>query len=53
MHLKSIGATALLWVYAAGSFAVPIARAPEIDGALSMQVIGLLAGVVYLMKRNK
>jgi len=51
MKLRIVGASALLWSFAVNSYAVP--SVPEIDGTLSLQAIGLLAGVIFLMKKKK
>ncbi len=51
MKIKTISAIALLLSYAGNTFA-SLAFAPEIDGALSLQAVGLLAGVLFLMKRK-
>ena len=43
--------TAVLWSVSGSAFAaVPV---PEIDGALSLQAIALMGGLVYLFKRKK
>ena len=49
MHLK----THLAWVLLYGYAGFAWASIPEIDGALSIQAIGLLTGVLFLMKRKK
>lgn len=52
MKIRTISAIALLLSYAGSTFA-SASFAPEIDGALSLQAVGLLAGVLFLMKRKK
>ncbi len=55
MNLKLVGTIMLQWAVSGQSFAqeTHIMRAPEIDGAISLQVIALLAGILFLMKRKK
>ena len=43
---------AALWSMSSPAFAL-IAAVPEIDGALSIQAIALMGGLVYLLKRKK
>ncbi|MRD46639.1 hypothetical protein [Caenimonas koreensis] len=54
MSKKTLTTVALLCVAAllpAHAFAV--SSVPEIDGALSLQAIALMGGLVYLLKRKK
>lgn len=52
--MKFVGAVALLWSFAGLALAVQLPPgAPEIDGALAIQAISLLGGVLYLLKRKK
>ncbi|EAU55719.1 hypothetical protein [Mariprofundus ferrooxydans] len=53
MKLNMIFATALLCLYTSTAWALIPPTAPEIDGGLSLQAIGLLAGVLMLMKPKK
>lgn len=60
MKMKFISAIALLWSICdlalaqncvhSSSWQCPV---PEIDGALSIQAVSLLVGVLYLLKRKK
>jgi len=51
MKLRTIISIALLYSFVGDTFAgTPV---PEIDGTLSIQAIGLLAGAVFLMKKRK
>ena len=50
--MKFIGAVALLWSFSGLALAVNLG-VPEIDGALAIQAISLLGGVLYLLKRKK
>ena len=53
--LKKTLTVAALLTYAgfASAHAVVVAAVPEIDGALSIQAIALMGGLVYLLKRKK
>ena len=42
---------AALWSLSSSAFAA--LAVPEIDGALSIQAIALMGGLVYLLKRKK
>ena len=48
--IKTAVALVLLGLSTAAAAAVPV---PEIDGALSIQALALLGGVVYLIRRKK
>ena len=50
MDMKFTIAVALLWSFSGIAGA---AAGPEIDGALSIQALSLLGGVLYLLKRKK
>ena len=52
MPTKALVAAALLAFSGLASAAI-LAVAPEIDGALSIQAIALMGGLVYLLKRKK
>lgn len=51
MKIKFFSGVVLLWsISGLALAAVPV---PEIDGALAIQALSLLGGVVYLLKRKK
>jgi hypothetical protein len=51
MKLKFVTAIAVLW--SISGLALASDPVPEIDGALSIQALSLLGGVLYLLKRKK
>ncbi len=49
MPIRFAVLVAMLWSYSG----LALAAVPEIDGALSIQALSLLGGVLYLLKRKK
>jgi hypothetical protein len=58
--IATAAVAAVLWSFSGLVFAINCDHSdswkcdtPEIDGALSVQALGLLGGVLYLLKRKK
>lgn len=52
MKIKYATTISLLLLYSSSTFAA-VPSVPEIDGALSIQALSLLGGVLYLLRRKK